>query len=37
MDIPGHEHATVYNVTKVEKPVRDKIRGMGIEVNFLVE
>ena len=34
MDFPGHEHATVYNVTKVEKPVRDKIRGMGIEVKF---
>ena len=34
MDFPGHKHATVYNVTKIERPIRDKVRGMGIEVRF---
>lgn len=34
IDFPGHEHATIYNVTKIEKPVRDKIKEMGIEVKF---
>lgn len=34
IDFPGHEHATIYNVTKIEKPVRDKIMEMGIEVKF---
>ena len=35
MDFPGHSHATIYNVTKIERPVRDKIRDMGIEVRFI--
>ncbi|WP_330616120.1 FAD-dependent oxidoreductase [Romboutsia sp. 13368] len=35
INFPGHEHATVYNVTKIEKPVRDKIRSMGIEIRFI--
>ena len=34
IDFPGHSHATIYNVTKIEKPVRDKIRDMGIEIRF---
>jgi len=34
MDFPGHNHATIYNVTKIESPVRQKIRDMGIEVKF---
>ena len=34
IDFPGHEHATIYNVTKIEKPVRDKIRDMGIDIRF---
>ena len=34
IDFPGHSHATIYNVTKIEKPVRDKIREMGIEIRF---
>ena len=35
MDFPGHKHATIYNVTKVEKAVRDKILSMGIEIRFM--
>lgn len=34
VDFPGHDHASIYNVTKIEKPVRDLIRGMGIDVRF---
>ncbi len=34
MDFPGHNHATIYNVTKIESPVRQKIRDMGIEIKF---
>ncbi|MGL5327925.1 MAG: FAD-dependent oxidoreductase [Peptostreptococcaceae bacterium] len=34
MDFPGHEHATVYNVTKIEKPIRDLLIGMGIDVRL---
>lgn len=34
IDFPGHEHATIYNVTKIEKHVRDLILDMGIEVRF---
>ncbi|GAA3650684.1 FAD-dependent oxidoreductase [Asaccharospora irregularis] len=34
IDFPGHKHATIYNVTKIEKPVRDMILDMGIEVRF---
>ena len=34
MDFPGHKHSTIYNVTKIEKPVREKILSMGIEVRF---
>lgn len=35
VNFPGHEHATIYDVTKIEKPVRDKIRSMGIEIRFI--
>ncbi|RDY24760.1 FAD-dependent oxidoreductase [Romboutsia maritimum] len=34
IDFPGHNHATIYNVTKIENPIRKMIRGMGIEVRF---
>ena len=34
IDFPGHSHATIYNVTKIEKPVRDKVREMGIDIRF---
>lgn len=34
IDFPGHKHASIYNVTKIEKPVRDLIRNMGIDVRF---
>ncbi|MEG2789838.1 MAG: FAD-dependent oxidoreductase, partial [Romboutsia sp.] len=34
MDFPGHKHATIYNVTKIENPIRKKIKSMGIEVKF---
>lgn len=35
MDFPGHDHATIYNVTKIEQPVRKLIINMGIEVRFI--
>ena len=35
IEFPGHEHATVYNVLKMEKLVRDIILDMGIEVRFI--
>ena len=35
MDFPGPKHATVYNVTLIEKEVRDKVLSMGIEVMFM--
>ena len=35
MDFPGHEHATIYNVTKIEHQVRKLIRNMGIEIKFI--
>ncbi|WP_042272189.1 FAD-dependent oxidoreductase [[Clostridium] dakarense] len=34
IDFPGHKHATIYNVTQIEKPVRQRILDMGIEVKF---
>ena len=34
IDFPGHEHASIYNATKIEKPIRDLVRGMGIDVRF---
>jgi hypothetical protein len=34
MDFPGHKHSTIYNVTEIEKPVREKILSMGIDVRF---
>ncbi|SCH07566.1 MULTISPECIES: FAD-dependent oxidoreductase [unclassified Romboutsia] len=34
IDFPGHDHASIYNVTKIEKPVRDLVRNMGIDVRF---
>lgn len=35
MEFPGHKHATIYDVTKVENVVRKKIRDMGIEIKFM--
>lgn len=34
MDFPGHKHATIYNVTKMEKKIRDLIKEMEIEIKF---
>ena len=35
VSFPGHEHATFYNVIKVEPAVRELLRKMGIEVRFM--
>ena len=35
MDFPGHKHATIYNVLKIEPPVRKLIKEMGIEVRIM--
>jgi len=34
IDFPGHKHATIYDVTKIETPIRNKIKEMGIEIRF---
>lgn len=34
IDFPGHNHATIYDVTKIERHVRNKVIDMGIEVRF---
>ncbi|RDY25210.1 FAD-dependent oxidoreductase [Romboutsia weinsteinii] len=34
IDFPGHKHATIYNVTKIEPPIRRMIKDMGIEVKL---
>ncbi len=35
VDFPGHEHATFYNVIKVEPEVRRLMRKMDIELHFI--
>ena len=35
VNFPGHNHATVYNVLKIEPPVRKLIKDMGIEVRIM--
>lgn len=35
MNFPGHNHATIYNVLKIEPPVRKIIKDMGIEVRIM--
>ena len=35
IDFPGHNHATIYNVLKIEPPVRRLIKDMGIEVRIM--
>lgn len=35
MDFPGHEHATIYNVTKIEQPVRELMKNMGIDIRVM--
>ena len=35
VNFPGHDHATVYNVLKIEPPVRKLIKDMGIEVRIM--
>ena len=35
IDFPGHKHATIYNVLKIEPPVRKLIKDMGIEVRIM--
>lgn len=34
INFPGHDHATLYNVTKVERQVRNKLIEMGIDVRL---
>ncbi|MGL6107387.1 FAD-dependent oxidoreductase, partial [Romboutsia sp.] len=34
IDFPGHNHASIYNVTKIERPVRSLIKSMDIDVKF---
>lgn len=34
IDFPGHQHASLYDVIKVEPIVRKKLREMGIEILF---
>ena len=35
MNFPGHNHATIYNVLKIEPPVRKLIKDMGIDVRIM--
>ncbi|WP_331478034.1 FAD-dependent oxidoreductase [Terrisporobacter hibernicus] len=35
VNFPGHNHATIYNVLKIEPPVRKLIKDMGIEVRIM--
>lgn len=35
VSFPGHEHATFYNVIKVEPAVRELLRVKGIEIRFM--
>lgn len=35
IDFPGHKHAWLYDVNKVEPDVRDYLKSLGIEVNFM--
>lgn len=35
IDFPGHKHAWLYDVNKVEPDVRDYLKNLGIEVNFM--
>lgn len=35
VNFPGHDHATVYNVLKIEPQVRKLIKDMGIEVRIM--
>ena len=34
IDFPGHKHATIYDVTKIETQIRNKIKDMGIDIKF---
>ncbi|AYO30658.1 FAD-dependent oxidoreductase [Biomaibacter acetigenes] len=34
VDFPGHKHATLYDVTKIEPKVREFLEGMGINIKF---
>ena len=35
VNFPGHDHATVYNVLKIEPQVRKLIKDMGIEIRIM--
>ncbi len=35
IDFPGHKHATLYDVTKVEPMVRRMLEGMGVELRLM--
>ncbi|BDR75570.1 FAD-dependent oxidoreductase [Clostridium tetani] len=35
IDFPGHNHAWLYDVNKIEPDVRDYLKNLGIEINFM--
>ncbi|MCY6370284.1 FAD-dependent oxidoreductase [Clostridium ganghwense] len=35
MDFPGHKHAWLYDVNKIEPEVRNYLKSVGIELNFI--
>ncbi|BDR69767.1 FAD-dependent oxidoreductase [Clostridium tetani] len=35
IDFPGHNHAWLYDVNKIEPDVRDYLKSLGIEINFM--
>ncbi|NLD19597.1 MAG: FAD-dependent oxidoreductase [Clostridiales bacterium] len=35
INFPGHDHASLYDVTRVEPEVRRYLRGQGIEIKFM--
>lgn len=35
IDFPGHSHASLYDVTKVEPQVRRLLKGAGVEIRFM--
>ncbi|KHO39258.1 FAD-dependent oxidoreductase [Clostridium tetani] len=35
IDFPGHNHAWLYDVNKIEPDVRDYLTSLGIEINFM--
>lgn len=35
MDFPGHKHAWLYDVNKIEPEVRNYLKSIGVELNFI--